>query len=65
GDYQSVHLSFVGVRALFAPLIGVYFYQNFGYSFTFAIGIFFLILAIALMYYSQWKRPNPYGNDKE
>ena len=29
GDYQSVHLSFVGVRALFAPLIGVYFYQNF------------------------------------
>lgn len=65
GDYQAVHLSFVGVRALFAPLMGVYFYQNFGYTFTFVLAIILLVFAIALMYYSQWKRPEPYGNSKE
>ena len=26
-DYQSVHLSLTGVRALFAPLLGIFFYE--------------------------------------
>lgn len=63
GDYQSVHLSFVGIRALFAPLLGVFFYQIWGYTTTFIIGIVLVLMAIALMHYSQWKRPKPYGDE--
>ncbi|HPG73751.1 MAG TPA: MFS transporter [Bacteroidales bacterium] len=57
GDYQSVHLSFVGIRALIAPLLGVYFYESFGYVFTFAFAIFILLIAISITVYSQLSRP--------
>jgi len=52
GDLQSVHLSLTGVRAVFAPLIGIVFYQFMGFSWTFAIAIFILLLAILLMIWS-------------
>ncbi|HOY38752.1 MAG TPA: hypothetical protein PLK75_05575 [Bacteroidales bacterium] len=55
GDYQSVHLSFVGIRALIAPLTGVYFYETFGMTFTFFVAIAILLIAIGMTYYSQWK----------
>ncbi len=55
GDLQAVHLSLTGVRALFAPLIGVVFYELFGYTTTFAIAILFLLLAIVLMIWSYKK----------
>jgi hypothetical protein len=61
-DYQSVHLSFVGIRALFAPVLGVFFYQNLGHIPTFIIAIVLILSAIVLMHYSQWKRPKPYGD---
>jgi len=52
GDLQSVHLSLTGVRAIFAPLIGIVFYQILGFSWTFGIAIFSLLIAILLMIWS-------------
>ncbi len=52
GTYQSIHLSLTGVRAIFAPLLGVLFYELFGFTVTFSIAVFFLLMAIALMIWS-------------
>lgn len=52
GELQIVHLSLTGVRALFAPLIGVMFYELFGYTITFGIAIMLLFSAIVLMIWS-------------
>lgn len=52
GELQIVHLSLTGVRAMFAPLIGVLFYELFGYSVTFGIAISLLLCAILLMIWS-------------
>jgi Na+/melibiose symporter-like transporter len=49
--YQSTHLFLTGVRAIFAPLAGIFIYQQLGYTITFGIGIVALLLAIVLM---QW-----------
>lgn len=53
GDYQSVHLTLTGVRGAFAPLIGIFFYELFGFTWTFGLGVFTLILGILLMVYSM------------
>lgn len=52
GTYQSLHLSLTGVRAIFAPLIGVLFYELLGFTPTFSIAIFSLLIAILLMLWS-------------
>ena len=52
-DYQSVHLFLTGFRALFAPFIGIKLYEWYGFSFTYAVGIVLLIIAIFLMIYSE------------
>ena len=51
-DYQAIHLSFTGLRSFFAPLLGVLFYQWFGFTITFLIGISFLLISVFLMVYS-------------
>lgn len=56
-DYQSVHLSLVGVRAIIAPLLGIYFLELFGFTPVFVIGIGFLALAILQMYISMKRDP--------
>jgi len=56
GDYQSVHLTLTGIRAIFAPLIGVMFYEMISFSGTFAIAIFSLLGAILLMRWSYKHR---------
>lgn len=56
-DYQSVHLFLTGVRALFAPIIGIQLYQWYGFSFTYAAGIVLLFFAIILMIYSENRFP--------
>ncbi len=56
-DYQSVHLFLTGVRAVFAPIIGIKLYEWYGFSFTYGISVLFLLAAIGLMVYSQHKRP--------
>jgi MFS family permease len=52
GDYQSVHLSLTGLRAVFAPTSGVIIYELFGFFTTFMLAIGALIIAISLMYWS-------------
>jgi hypothetical protein len=56
-DYQSVHLFLTGVRALFAPIIGIKLYEWFGFSLTYATGIVLLFFAISLMIYSEKRFP--------
>lgn len=55
GDYQSVHLSLTGLRALFAPTSGVIIYELFGFFTTFMLAITALAIAIGLMLWSQQK----------
>ncbi len=62
-DYQSVHLFLTGLRALFAPIIGIKLYEWYGFSFTYAIGVVFLVLAIVLMVYSEKYYPKKALND--
>ncbi|MBT7466204.1 MAG: hypothetical protein HN686_19615, partial [Bacteroidetes bacterium] len=45
-----------GARGLFAPLLGVLFYEIFGFTITFSIAIFALIIAMLLMYWSMKNR---------
>ena len=56
-DYQSVHLSLTGVRAIFAPLLGVFFYGLIDFTGTFAIAIGTLTAAILVMVVSIRKYP--------
>ena len=63
GDLQSVHLSLTGIRAIFAPLIGVVIYQIFGFTITFLLAIFTLFLAIILMIWS-YKRERIMQNNE-
>ncbi|SLM32478.1 membrane hypothetical protein [Desulfamplus magnetovallimortis] len=51
-QYQSVHLSLVGLRALFAPLAGIWLYETIGYLSTFLIAAGLLMLAISVMLFS-------------
>jgi len=55
GTYQSLHLSLTGFRAIFAPLLGVLFYELFGFTATFSIVIALLLMAIGLMFWSYRK----------
>ncbi len=54
-NYQSIHLTFTGLRSFFAPLLGVLFYELWGFTWTFIIGIGFLIISILLMIISMKK----------
>ena len=53
GTYQSVHLTLTGLRALYSPLLGVFFYELLGFSGAFFIGISALLISILLMYVSM------------
>lgn len=55
GTYQSLHLSLTGVRAVFAPLLGVAFYEMYGFTTTFLIAIISLLIAVVLMIWSYKK----------
>jgi hypothetical protein len=59
GDYQSAHLSLTAVRALFAPLFGVFFYELVGFAGTFILAIASLLLGIALMIWSYRRDRKP------
>ncbi len=56
-DYQSVHLSLTGVRSLFAPVFGVYFYELMGFRGTFILTLVVLLFAMALMRWSYRRDP--------
>ena len=52
GHYQSIHLSLTGVRGIFAPLLGIFFYELLGFSGNFMIGMVALFIAIMVMFVS-------------
>lgn len=52
GNYQSVHLTLTGMRGMFAPLIGIYFYEIIQFSGTFTIAVVSLTLAVGFMFWS-------------
>lgn len=49
GEYQSVHLTLVGARAVVFPIIGIIFLESLGFTTTYIIGIFSLLAAIITM----------------
>jgi MFS family permease len=56
-DYQSIHLSMTGVRALYGPVLGVLFYQWFGITLTFAFAMGALLVAIFVLMRSMRRHP--------
>jgi hypothetical protein len=54
-DYQSNHLFLTGVRAIFAPVLGVFFYEKIGFTGTFSLTIVLLLFASWLMIISYRK----------
>ncbi|MDD2564324.1 MAG: hypothetical protein PHU27_08930, partial [Salinivirgaceae bacterium] len=60
GYYQSLHLSLTGFRAIFAPLIGVWFYELYGFFWAFMIGVLSLIISIVWLLCSMHRHQN-YG----
>ncbi len=53
GDYQSIHLSLTGLRAIVVPLAGVLIYDLAGFSVTFILAAIFLVIGILLMVWSH------------
>lgn len=58
-QYQSIHLTLTGVRSLVSFQIGVALYQMVGYSFTFGLAAFSLMLSVLVMYFSYKRQANP------
>jgi hypothetical protein len=56
GDYQSVHLSLTAIRAMFAPLLGVLFYELFSFTITFLLGIGSLLAGMGIMLWSYQRK---------
>ncbi len=52
GTYQSLHLSLTGIRGIPAPLLGVFFYEQFGFTVTFFIAFLSATAAVILMIWS-------------
>jgi len=52
GLYQEIHLSLTGLRALFAPLMGIVMYEAYGFIPTFLVGISILLIAMGFMAWS-------------
>lgn len=50
--YQSTHLFLTGIRAITAPLSGIFLYEKFGFTITFTIAVFVLLLAILVLLWS-------------
>ncbi len=51
-DYQSVHLFLTSARSVVAPILGVLFYEWYGFVFTFTLGAFLLLIAVGIMIWS-------------
>ncbi len=57
GIYQSIHLGLTALRALFAPLLGVLFYELWGFTVAFSISITSLLIGSTIMWWSELKHP--------
>lgn len=56
GNYQSIHLFSTGLRGLAAPIIGIAFYELLGFSMTFGIAIFSLLIGVLILRWSSKNR---------
>jgi hypothetical protein len=56
-DYQSNHLFLTGVRSILAPILGVFFYETIGFTWTFIVGVIFSVFSsfILLNSYRKYK----------
>jgi MFS family permease len=52
GTYQSIHLGMTALRSLFAPILGVLFYELWGFTATFLIAMASLLVGVAIMRWS-------------
>lgn len=57
GTYQSIHLGLTALRSLFAPLLGVLFYELWGFTIAFAIAMVSLLIGTAIMLWSKSNFP--------
>jgi len=57
GTYQSIHLGLTALRSLFAPLLGVLFYELWGFTIAFAIAIAMLLTGSLIMFWSEKNFP--------
>ena len=57
GNYQSVHLSLTAMRSIFAPVLGVLFYELWGYVAAFSIAIVMLLIGSFIMWVSEKRNP--------
>jgi Na+/melibiose symporter-like transporter len=53
GNYQAVHLVLTAIRSLFAPLLGIAFYEAWGFIPSFIITLVFLIISVVYMIWSE------------
>lgn len=53
GTYQSIHLGLTALRSLFAPLLGVLFYELWGFTIAFAIAVAMLLAGSIIMIWSE------------
>jgi len=63
GDYQSVHLSLTAGRAMFAPLLGVLFYELIGFTGTFVLAMVSLLIGIFVMFWSYRREKENYTQE--
>jgi hypothetical protein len=57
GTYQSIHLALTAIRAIAAPLLGMLFFQTWGFTVSFLIAMSCLLTGSVYMHFSSWKRP--------
>lgn len=57
GIYQSIHLALTAIRSIFAPIIGVIFYEIWGFTIAFSISITSLLIGSAVMWWSGMRFP--------
>ncbi len=57
GIYQSIHLGLTALRSLFAPLLGVLFYELWGFTTAFSISITSLLIGAGIMWWSSVSHP--------
>ncbi len=53
GIYQSIHLALTAIRSIFAPIIGVLFYEYWGFTIAFSVSIASLLTGSAIMWWSD------------
>ncbi|MBN1970738.1 MAG: MFS transporter [Candidatus Delongbacteria bacterium] len=48
-DYQAIHISLTGFRAMYGPILGIFFYEIIGFTGAFSIAIVSLVVSVIIM----------------